>query len=121
MDTNLPSLRIKRQHLLDGLLIVRRMRNLGRQPAVWSYDGRQLVVEFGDYTFFVDAQGNWPGRATMKAADLRKLANWAPVGGDTVFLRLADGKLCFLRSEGEELSDSYPVKWDAQPRTTPSS
>jgi hypothetical protein len=90
------------------------MRNLGRQPAIWSYDGRQLVVEFGDYTFFADAQGNWPGRATMKAADLRKLANRTPQGGDTVFLRITDGEMHFFRSDEDLLSDSYSVKWNEQ-------
>jgi hypothetical protein len=73
-------LAVDRQHLLEGLKLVRRLvrRRHSAGRAVLGFNGRWVTIEVGPVTFFAHAVGTWPGNAVVSAALVQALAAVPP-------------------------------------------
>lgn len=109
-----PALRVNRQHLLEGLQRVLKIKGLGSRPALFRFDGGQLLVVFGDYSFRADAEGFWPGRAKIKGMDLRGLAKSPPPGGDSMYVFFERSALHFYRSPEETSGRTLKATWETE-------
>ena len=54
-------LNVDAESLCAGLKLIKKFTGLGRRSVPLAYSDCQLEVEFGDYVFYVDAEGDWNG------------------------------------------------------------
>lgn len=77
-------LTVKADQLCSGMKLIRKVTGLGRHAVPLRFAEGQLEVEFGDYMFSADAEGEWDGTAMVPAKEMRQWAGRLPQGRSLV-------------------------------------
>jgi hypothetical protein len=88
-------LQVDRYHLLDGLqkFRTRRRRFRASEKALFAFDGRFLSIEALDVVVVAQANGVWPGVASVGVQFVVALARVPPTGEGTIEIACRDNHL----------------------------
>lgn len=113
-STGLPLLRVNGQHLVEGFRLVAKVKGLGRNSAVISVEAANVVVTFGDLRFRAEASGDWPGTASIKGPEIRRIAKMFPPTAGTLYFRIVGDQLQ-LAGDLEHPGIVCPCQWMPSP------
>jgi len=78
------ALRVDRAMFRDALRLAKKVRGVGSQPALLTYENDRLRIELGGCEFFCNAEGTWEGQVKIPSAFLRELYSSVPKGDEPV-------------------------------------